>query len=165
MPVRNRPVYDTIGRGYTVGRVEDPRIAVHIHGALGDAESVLNIGAGSGSYEPRDRRTVVLTVHHWIDRARGLAEMRRVARRRAVLFLRDPTVASHWWLYEYFPATARLVGAQETPLADLAQVLGPLDVQPVPIPADCRDGFEAAYWRRPHASWIPRCASRCLHSP
>ncbi len=52
------PVYDTIGRGYQAHRVEDARIADRIVAALGGAGSVLNVGAGAGSYEPRDRRVV-----------------------------------------------------------------------------------------------------------
>jgi SAM-dependent methyltransferase len=48
-------LYDRIGRSYAVTRGEDPRIAAAIWGALGDARTVLNVGAGSGSYEPRDR--------------------------------------------------------------------------------------------------------------
>jgi hypothetical protein len=97
----------------------------------------------------------VLTIHHWRDRARGLTEMRRVARDRVVLFLRDPEVARSWWLHEYFPATARLVASRETQLTEVAAVLGYLEVIPVPIPADCPDGFEAAYWRRPRAYLDP----------
>jgi SAM-dependent methyltransferase len=47
--------YDAIGRLYEATRGEDPRIAAAIHAALGDARTVLNVGAGSGHYEPRDR--------------------------------------------------------------------------------------------------------------
>ncbi len=47
-------IYDEIGIGYTAGRQEDPSIACQIHAALGDARSVLNVGAGAGAYEPRD---------------------------------------------------------------------------------------------------------------
>jgi SAM-dependent methyltransferase len=45
-------VYDRIGAGYAELRVPDPRIAAHLERALGDARTVVNIGAGSGSYEP-----------------------------------------------------------------------------------------------------------------
>jgi SAM-dependent methyltransferase len=47
--------YDTIGATYTVTRRTDPRIAEQIWAALGDARTVLNVGAGTGSYEPSDR--------------------------------------------------------------------------------------------------------------
>lgn len=44
--------YDKIGAGYSNQRKPDPRIGRHIQAALGEAHSVLNVGAGSGSYEP-----------------------------------------------------------------------------------------------------------------
>jgi SAM-dependent methyltransferase len=193
MPAFRPPVYDRIGERYATGRRTDPRIAAPIWAALGGARTVLNVGAGSGSYEPPDRRVVavepssvmlaqrpsgtapavravaerlpfpdgafdaalgVLTVHHWADRDRGLAEVRRVAG-RVVLFLRDPQRRLPWWLGHYFPATARLEAARETPVAELARALGPLEVIPVPIPGDCADGFNGAYWRRPRAILDP----------
>lgn len=54
------PVYDRIGRGYAAQRVPEPTWVAQIEGALGDAGSVLNVGAGSGDYEPRDRSVVAL---------------------------------------------------------------------------------------------------------
>jgi SAM-dependent methyltransferase len=52
--------YDVIGAEYAVTRREDPRIAALIHAALGDARTVVNVGAGAGSYEPRDRHVVAV---------------------------------------------------------------------------------------------------------
>jgi SAM-dependent methyltransferase len=52
--------YDRIGRGYAQRRQADPRIQTAIDAALGDARRVLNAGAGTGSYEPRDRSVVAL---------------------------------------------------------------------------------------------------------
>jgi SAM-dependent methyltransferase len=48
-------LYDTIGATYTVTRRTEPRIAAQVWSALGDARTVLNVGAGTGSYEPPDR--------------------------------------------------------------------------------------------------------------
>src|ERR1700716_3469839 len=48
-------LYDTIGATYTATRCTEPRIAARIWSALGDARTVLNVGAGTGSYEPADR--------------------------------------------------------------------------------------------------------------
>jgi SAM-dependent methyltransferase len=50
--------YDAIGRGYGDYRRADPRIAAAVHGALGDARTVVNVGAGTGSYEPTDRPVI-----------------------------------------------------------------------------------------------------------
>jgi SAM-dependent methyltransferase len=188
------PVYDRIGGGYVAGRREDPRIARLIWEALGDARAVLNVGAGTGSYEPTDRRVVavepsavmlaqrpasaapavkasaealpfaddefdaamaVLSVHHWTDRRRGLKEMRRVARGPVVLCVRVAEASPWCWLYDYFPATAELVAGRETLLGDYEAVLGPVEQRRVPIPGDCVDGFEAAYWKRPGAILDP----------
>lgn len=53
-------LYDVIGHTYASRRRTDPRIADAITDALGDAASVLNVGAGAGSYEPSDRRVVAV---------------------------------------------------------------------------------------------------------
>lgn len=53
-------LYDEIGRGYAAVRVEDPRLARLIWDALGDARTVVNVGAGAGSYEPRDREVTAV---------------------------------------------------------------------------------------------------------
>jgi SAM-dependent methyltransferase len=52
--------YDDIGTTYATTRREDPRIATLIHAALGDARTVVNVGAGTGSYEPRDREVIAV---------------------------------------------------------------------------------------------------------
>jgi len=53
-------LYDSIGQGYRRRRREDPRILGQIARALGEARSVLNVGAGAGSYEPGDRDVVAI---------------------------------------------------------------------------------------------------------
>lgn len=52
--------YDRIGRSYARTRREDSRIAATILAALGRAPTVVNVGAGTGSYEPRDRALVAV---------------------------------------------------------------------------------------------------------
>jgi SAM-dependent methyltransferase len=54
------PAYDRMGLNYSDVRRADPRIAAVIWDALGDAQSVVNVGAGTGSYEPADRRVVAV---------------------------------------------------------------------------------------------------------
>jgi SAM-dependent methyltransferase len=53
-------LYDTLGTSYTVTRRTDPRIAARIWAALGDARTVLNVGAGTGSYEPPGRHVLAV---------------------------------------------------------------------------------------------------------
>ncbi len=191
------PVYDTIGRGYARQRRTDPRIAAHLTAALGDARSVLNVGAGSGSYEPADRYVVavepsavmiaqrppsaapavraraealpfpdrsydaamaVLTLHHWADRAGGLAECARVARERVVLLTWDPAADTFWLMQEYFPEFIEADRRQFLELPAYAEAFGPgarVRVAAVPVPRDCVDGFLGAYWARPEAYLDP----------
>jgi SAM-dependent methyltransferase len=52
--------YDTIGVGYARMRREAPRLRARILTALGDARTVLNVGAGTGAYEPHDRHVVAV---------------------------------------------------------------------------------------------------------
>jgi SAM-dependent methyltransferase len=183
------PAYDTIGLGYTRVRREDPRIAARIRAALGDARTLLNIGAGAGAYEPPDLEVTavepsevmrrqrppgavqpidavaealpfaddsfdaamaVLSDHHWTDHDRGLAEMRRVARRR-VLFTWDPrTTRASWLVRDYLPGFARF-SPPDYALEQTLERLGGGRIEVVPVPHDCRDGFFHAYWRRPEA--------------
>src|ERR1700733_7218492 len=53
-------LYDSIGATYTVTRRTEPRIAAQVWAALGDALTVLNVGAGTGSYEPSDRDVIAV---------------------------------------------------------------------------------------------------------
>jgi SAM-dependent methyltransferase len=52
--------YDSIGAQYAATRQEDPGIAALIHAALGEARTIVNVGAGAGSYEPRDRHVIAV---------------------------------------------------------------------------------------------------------
>lgn len=52
--------YHAVGQGYSRQRRTDPRIEQLVHDALGDARSVLNVGAGAGSYEPADRQVIAI---------------------------------------------------------------------------------------------------------
>jgi SAM-dependent methyltransferase len=58
--MESAPVYDKIGHGYQPVRQPDPRIARRIEAALGDSRTVVNVGAGSGSYEPEDRWVIAV---------------------------------------------------------------------------------------------------------
>src|SRR3954449_7886401 len=52
--------YERIGAGYAATRRTDPRIAARVHAALGGARTVVNVGAGAGSYEPADREVIAI---------------------------------------------------------------------------------------------------------
>ena len=53
-------IYETIGVGYSIGRRPDPRWQDAINSVIGDAKRVINIGAGTGSYEPRERTVIAV---------------------------------------------------------------------------------------------------------
>jgi SAM-dependent methyltransferase len=189
-PAISSPLYDRIGRGYAAYRRPEPRIAARIVEALGDARSVVNVGAGAGSYEPADRAVVavepsgemvrqratdaapavracaeqlpfrdrafdaamaVLTIHHWADAACGLAEMRRAARGRVVILTWDPGHTGWWLVRDYFPEIPEFDRRTFPSIETMRAALGQIEVHPVPVPADCVDGFLGAYWRRPEA--------------
>jgi len=60
MTMSSAQLYDTIGTTYTATRRTEPRIAAQIWAALGDARTVVNVGAGTGSYEPSDRQVLAV---------------------------------------------------------------------------------------------------------
>jgi SAM-dependent methyltransferase len=95
-----------------------------------------------------------LTVHHWTDKAKGMAEMRRVSRGPIVLFTFDPAFRS-CWLSDYFPEIVSMDDVHMPKISDYEEWLGPVSVSVVPIPHDCTDGFLYAYWRRPQAYLEP----------
>ena len=79
-PMGTSPVYDEIGRSYTVTRRPDPRIARAIDAALGDARSVVNVGAGAGSYEPSHLRVTAVEPSPRDDPAADPREQHRSCR-------------------------------------------------------------------------------------
>ncbi len=196
--------YARIGVGYREVRRPDPRLAALIAGALGDARTVVNVGAGAGSYEPKglevtavdpsqvmldqhpgtrkvkagaeelpfedgqfDAAMAVMTVHHWPDPARGLAELRRVSRRQAV-FTWDPEhrTPDLWFFEEYLPEIGERERSTFVPLSVVSGALDAHTVLPFPVPHDVTDGFRAVFWRRPESYLDPavRAASSTFAS-
>ena len=182
-------LYDRIGRTYARFRRADPPIAARVRAALGDATTVVNVGAGAGSYEPPDLRVLAVepspamlaqrppgaapvlravaealpfrngafdaamatvTVHQWPDLARGLAELRRVARRVVVLTF-DRDAVGDFWLAAYVPELYAVERRRYPPLDTIAGHLGGATVIDVPVPRDCTDGFGEAFYGRPEA--------------
>jgi SAM-dependent methyltransferase len=181
--------YAPVADVYGDYRRADPRIAATVHAALGRARTVVNVGAGTGSYEPVDRVVTAVepsaqmrarrprhlpvavdaraeqlpfadrrfeaamatfTVHQWADRRAGLAELRRVTQGPIVLLTCDPARLRGWWLYEYAPEVIDVEAKRYPPIAELADHLGgTTSAVPVPIPLDCTDGFNDAYFGRP----------------
>jgi SAM-dependent methyltransferase len=181
--------YDAAGGGYAAQRRTDPRIAALVHAALGPARTVLNVGAGAGSYEPGDRDVTavepsasmrsqrpphlrpaidataehlpfgrasfdaamaMVTVHQWADTDQGLRELRRVSRGPVVVLTFDGDALDLLWLADYVPELITAERRRYPAIEHIREVLGGTStVTPVPVPADCADGFTEAYFARP----------------
>ena len=182
--------YDEIGLGYAIRRCTDPTIYAALARELETATTLLNIGAGAGSYEPSDASLValepawtmltqrpstahpavqgnaeqlpfpdksfshcmtVLSMHHWQNRARAFAEINRVTKERFVAISWNPEASPFWLTRDYFPG----IHAHDVDifpgLAELHAHFDELQVQALPIPENCEDGFLAAFWKRPEA--------------
>ncbi|MFJ8159555.1 class I SAM-dependent methyltransferase [Streptomyces sp. NPDC096136] len=193
--------YGAIGSGYASFRRPDTRIARFIAEALGEARTVLNVGAGAGSYENaarevtavepsrsmRDQRPARLvravdavaehlpfadgefdgamtlfSVHQWSDVTRGLREMRRVTRGPVVVLTCAPQLVRDFWLYEYAPEVLDTEARRYPRVEDIAAALGGTGtVHTVPIPLDCTDGFNEAYYGRPEMLLDPAARQAC----
>jgi len=86
------PRYERIGLGYARTRREDPRLAERIHRALGDARTVVNVGAGAGSYEPRDRHVIAIEPSDVMAAQRGAELVPAIRASAGELPLRDQSV-------------------------------------------------------------------------
>jgi SAM-dependent methyltransferase len=166
-----------------------------IERALGEATSVVDVGAGTGAYSPIDRQVLAVepsevmiaqrpdnaapviralagalpfpnrsfdaalatfTVHHWSDPTAGLREMRRVAPRQVILtFDQGEEWLDEFWLTRDYLPREHFRGSMFSGLGPVLQELGTARVEAVPVPADCRDGFFCAHWRRPEAYLDP----------
>jgi SAM-dependent methyltransferase len=193
--------YGVIGTGYSGYRRPDPRIADVIAEALGGARTVLNVGAGAGSYEPAgaqvtavepsaamraqrpaglspaidataehlpfpdghfDAAMTTFSVHQWSDAAAGLREMRRVTRGPVVVVTCDPNLVRDFWLYAYAPLVLDTEARRYPAIATVTAALGGRGtVTSVPIPADCTDGFNEAYYARPEMLLDPGARQAC----
>lgn len=193
--------YGEIGQSYARFRQPDPTIAAQIHAALGSARTVLNVGAGAGSYEPTDREVTAVepsasmraqrpatlsvaidavaedlpfadasfdaamatvTLHQWTDIERGLAEMRRVTRGPVVLLVCDPALMHNYWLNDYIPEVRSVESRRFPPIQRIVDAMkGRVEIQPVPVPLNCRDGFNEAYYGRPEAFLDPDARLAC----
>lgn len=184
--------YDEHGRTYSSYRQTEPRIAKYVFEALGSSETVLNVGAGGGSYEPTDRYVVavepsktmrmqrkksgkvpaivgtadslpfdndsfdasmaILTIHHWPDLEKGLKELQRVTKNRIVIMTYDPDALNIFWNSFYFPELIEVEKARYPKINDITKILGMESiVKEIPVPIDCIDGFQEAFYGRPEA--------------
>ena len=86
------PRYDAIGVGYAQTRREDPVLRAALHAALGDARTVVNVGAGTGSYEPADRHVVAIEPSDVMAAQRPAGRVPAIRATADALPLRDDAV-------------------------------------------------------------------------
>jgi SAM-dependent methyltransferase len=86
------PRYDAIGHGYSSTRREDPELRERIHAALGDSRTVVNVGAGTGSYEPSDRHVIAIEPSDVMAGQRPAGRVPALRGTAAPLPLRDHSV-------------------------------------------------------------------------
>jgi SAM-dependent methyltransferase len=194
--------YGGVGTTYAAYRQPDPRIASAVDRALGPAETVLNVGAGAGAYEPSGRKVTAVepsasmraqregdrtqvvdalaealpfggdafdasmstfSVHQWRDVRTGLREMRRVTRGPVVILTCDPSRLRRFWLVEYAPEVIETEADRYPAVSDLADALdaGNTTSSVLPIPLDCLDGFNEAYYGRPEQLLDDRARLAC----
>jgi SAM-dependent methyltransferase len=193
--------YGTIGTSYSDYRSPDARIAAVIEQALAGSRTVVNVGAGAGSYESGafettavepsasmraqrpahlspaidavaealpfpdksfDAAMTTFSIHQWSNLESGLREMRRVARGPVLILTCDPDLVRDFWLYEYAPLVLDTEARRYPSIAEITATLGgKTEVIPVPIPADCTDGFTEAYYARPERLLDPAARQAC----
>lgn len=184
--------YDQLGQKYSGYRQTEPIIANYVNQALGDAETVLNVGAGAGSYEPTDRYIIAIepsvvmreqriknnkipainakgdnlpfddksfdasmamvTIHHWPNIDKGLKELKRVTRNQVIIMTFDPEALDNFWNAHYFPELIEIEKARYPTIEFIKNSLGGnCKVIEIPIPLNCLDGFQEAFYGRPEA--------------
>ncbi|MCX5308664.1 hypothetical protein OG304_35355 [Streptomyces sp. NBC_00160] len=101
-------------------------------------------------------------VRQWPDVRAGLREMRRVTRGPVVILTSDPVLVRDFWLYRYAPEVLDIEALRHPTVEELASAPGGSGtVRTVPIPLDCTDGFNEAYYGRPEALLDPAARQAC----
>jgi hypothetical protein len=97
-----------------------------------------------------DASMATFTVHQWSDLGAGLKEMRRVTRGPVLILTCDPSKVQDFWLAAYAPDVLATEARRYPALATIKAFLGGVvEVVSVPIPLNCKDGFNEAYYGRP----------------
>lgn len=184
--------YESSGQDYSTYRQTDERIAKYVYEELSEAKTILNVGAGAGSYELPDKYIVAvepsnamrnrrlknekvpainakaeslpfndnsfdasmatITIHHWSDIKKGLRELRRVTKGPVVILTFDPDDLDIYWTAEYFQELIAVEKARFPSIDFVIQNLGGRCREiTVPVPLDCKDGFQEAFYGRPEA--------------
>lgn len=184
--------YDKSGQNYSSQRQTDERIAQYVYAELEGVHTVLNVGAGAGSYEPSNAYVVAIepshsmrqerllqnkvpalnakadnlpfdndsfeasmamvTIHHWPDIEKGLLELKRVTKGKVLIMTFDPNKLDSFWTKAYFPELIEVEKVRYPTLDFVKNCLGGSCKEiSIPVPLDCKDGFQEAFYGRPEA--------------
>lgn len=188
--------YDKTDVQYSAIRKTDPHIEQLVFQVLGSAQTIVNVGAGGGSYEPLDKFVMavepsanmrkqrlsnglrpaldakadalplddnsfdaamaMVTIHHWPDIRKGLAELQRVSKDKVLILTFDPDELNLFWNAHYFQELIEVEKARYPKIESIKDSLkGDCQVISVPIPLNCLDGFQEAFYGRPEAFLNP----------
>ncbi len=182
--------YESEEVDYSGIRKTDKRIAGYINAEFKPGDIIINVGAGSGSYEPDDNyviavepskamreqrlkngknpainssaenlpfddnsfdcSTAFLTIHHWIDLEKGLNEMKRVTRNKIIIMTYNPDELEIFWNAKYFEELVNVERMRYPKIEKVKDILKlKCEIKSIPIPKDCEDGFQEAFYGRP----------------
>jgi hypothetical protein len=109
-----------------------------------------------------DAAMTTFSVHQWSDLDAGLVELRRVSRGPVAVLTGDPDRLDRFWLGEYCPEVLAVEGRRYPSVGALSAGLGgAAGSTVVPVPLDCVDGFNEAYYARPEALLDPWARRSC----
>ncbi len=109
-----------------------------------------------------DAAMATFTVHQWSDLRRGLSELRRVTRGPVIIMTCDPNELDRFWLNAYAPEVIAIEARRYPSINAITAALGgAIEVLSVPIPLNCRDGFNEAYYGRPECLLEESARSAC----
>lgn len=95
---------------------------------------------------------VMVTVHQWENFRKGLEELRRVTKNQVAILTFDPDALGDFWNADYFPEIVAIKQSRFPTIDSIVETLGgKCDVQSIPLPFDCVDGFQEAFYGRPEA--------------
>ncbi len=91
----------------------------------------------------------VLSMHHWTNILEAFQEINRVTTERFIAVSWNPQSSPFWLTKDYFPEIFEIDQAIFPKINLLERYFSDIEIEPLMIPADCSDGFLAAYWKRP----------------
>jgi SAM-dependent methyltransferase len=144
--------YERHGRTYAAQRRTDPRIAARVHAALGDARTVVNVGAGTGSYEPHDRWVLAVDPSATMRAQRPPGAAPAIDARAEALPLDDDAVDAAMaciTIHHWRPPEAGLAELRRVARSRVVVLTFDLDAMPAWQRAHLREGLEVERPRFP----------------